>query len=52
MLAGHLITRGFVGGTMITRGLGQNGFTARIKREVLRLVSFVRRTLELESPLK
>jgi hypothetical protein len=52
MLAGHLITRGFVGSTMITRGLGQNNFTAQIKREVLRLISFVRRTLELESHLK
>jgi hypothetical protein len=46
---GHIITRGFLGGTMITRGFGQSSFTAFIKREVLRVVSFIRRTLDIES---
>ena len=49
MSAGHIITRGFIGNTMITRGYGANTFTATIIREVLRMTSYIKRTLNLES---
>lgn len=50
MSAGHIVTRGFIGGTMVTRGYGQNTYTALIYREILRLYSYIRQTLNLESP--
>lgn len=49
MSAGHIITRGFIGGTMVTRGYGTNTFTALIYREILRLYSYIKTTLNLES---
>lgn len=49
MSAGHIITRGFIGNTMVTRGYGQNSWTAIIVREVLRLTSYIKQRLDLES---
>jgi len=50
-MSGHIITRGFIGGTMITRGYGVNSFTAIIIREILRLYSHIKQTLTIESRL-
>lgn len=49
MRAGHIITRGLIGNTMVTRGYGQNTYTALIYREILKLYSYIKTTLNLES---
>lgn len=51
-MSGHIITRGFIGGTMVTRGYGQNNFTALIVREILRLYSYITKTINLASDLE
>lgn len=45
----HIVTRGYGGRTAVTRGYGVNSFTAHITREILRLYSYIRTTLGLES---
>lgn len=52
MSAGHIITRGLIGGTMVTRGYGTNTFTALIYREILKLYSFIKTTLSIESNIE
>lgn len=52
MSTGHIITRGYIGGTMVTCGYGQNTFTAVIVREVLRLSSRIAELMELLSPVQ
>ena len=49
MSPGYIITRGFLGNTMVTRGYGHNSFSATIIREVIRLTSYIKQTLNLES---
>ena len=51
-MIGHIITRGYIGNTMVTRGYGQNTFTAVIIREVLRLYSYIKQTLNIESNIE
>lgn len=50
-MSGHIITRGLGGMTLITRGYGVSAFTAIIIREVLRLYSYIKQTLNIESNL-
>lgn len=48
-MSGHIITRGLSGRTLVTRGYGVSSFTANIVREILRLYSYIKQTLSLES---
>ena len=48
-MSGHIVTKGLGGMTMITRGYGVSAFTAIIFREVLRLYSYIKTTIGLES---
>lgn len=47
----HIITKGLSGRTIVTRGYGISSFTAHITREILRLYSYIKQTLNLESDL-
>jgi hypothetical protein len=49
MSAGHIITRGYGGLTIVTRGYGISSFTATIYREVKRVFSRIVQTINLES---
>lgn len=51
-MSGHIITRGLSGRTLITRGYGVSSFTAIIIREVLRLYSYIRDQLDLNSEVE
>lgn len=48
----HIITRGYGGQTIITRGYGSSSLTIRIRKEVLRLYSYVKKTLNIASKIE
>jgi hypothetical protein len=48
----RIVTRGFGANQMIvTRGYGTSAIVEVVRREVVRLVSYITRVLRLESPL-
>lgn len=46
-----IVIKGYGANTIITSGYGKSGLIYRIKVEVLRLVSYIRKTLSIKSEL-